>query len=54
MDLSKRTFITSKKNENGYVCDDLKALKVRNWKELAMDWKTWNDLSEKAKTYKGL
>jgi hypothetical protein len=31
------------------VCDDLKLLKVRNWKELAMGRKVWNDLSEKAK-----
>jgi hypothetical protein len=36
------------------VCDDLKVLKVRNWKELAMYKKVWNDLSEKAKTHKGL
>jgi hypothetical protein len=36
------------------VCDDLKVLKVRNWKELAMDRKVWNDLSDKAKTHKGL
>jgi hypothetical protein len=35
------------------VCDDQKVLKVRNWKELAMDRKAWNDLSEKAKTTKG-
>jgi hypothetical protein len=36
------------------VCDDLKLLKVRNWKELATDRKAWNDLSEKTKTHKGL
>jgi hypothetical protein len=36
------------------VCDDLKMLKVRNWKELATDRKVWNDVSEKAKTPKGL
>jgi hypothetical protein len=36
------------------VCDDLKVQKVRNWKELAMDRQAWNDLSEKAKTHKGL
>jgi hypothetical protein len=36
------------------VCDDLKGLKVRNWKKLATDKKVWNDLSEKAKTHKGL
>jgi hypothetical protein len=37
-----------------YVYDDLKVLKVRNWKELATDRKVWNDLSEKAKTHKRL
>jgi hypothetical protein len=36
------------------VCDDIKVLKVRNWKELAMDRKAWSDLFEKAKTHKGL
>jgi hypothetical protein len=36
------------------VCDDLKVLKVRNRKELATDRKVWNDLSEEAKTHKGL
>jgi hypothetical protein len=36
------------------VCDDIKVLKVRNWKELATDRKVWNDLSEKAKTHNGL
>jgi hypothetical protein len=35
------------------VCDDLKVLKVRNWKELAKDRKVWNDLSEKPKPTKG-
>jgi hypothetical protein len=36
------------------VYDDLKVLKVRNWKKLTKDRKAWNDLSEKAKTHKGL
>jgi hypothetical protein len=36
------------------VCDDLKVLKVRNWKESAVRRKAWSDLSEKARTYKGL
>jgi hypothetical protein len=36
------------------VCDDLKVLKVKNWKELAVNRKAWNDLSEKEKTDKGL
>jgi hypothetical protein len=36
------------------VCDDLKELKVRNWKHLAMDRKAWSDLFDKAKTHKGL
>jgi hypothetical protein len=35
------------------VCDGLKVLKVRNWKELAKDRKVWNDLCEKAKTTNG-
>jgi hypothetical protein len=34
------------------VYDDLKVIKVRNWKELAMDMKAWNDFSDKAKTHK--
>jgi hypothetical protein len=34
------------------VCGDLKVLKVRNWKELAMDRKAWSDFSERAKTHK--
>jgi hypothetical protein len=36
------------------VCDDLKVLKVKNWKELAMDRKTWSGLTEKARSHKGL
>jgi hypothetical protein len=36
------------------VCDDIKMLKVINWKELATDRKVWNDLSEKAKAHSGL
>jgi len=34
--------------------EDLKKLKVKNWKEAAMDRRTWRDLAEKAKTHKGL
>jgi hypothetical protein len=34
--------------------EDLKKLKVRNWKEAAKDRRTWRDLAEKAKTHKGL
>jgi len=36
------------------VMEDLKKLKVKNWKETAMDKRTWRDLAEKAKTHKGL
>jgi len=36
------------------VMEDLKKLKVRNWKETAKDRKTSRDLAEKAKTHKGL
>jgi hypothetical protein len=36
------------------VRDDLKVLKIRKWKELLMDRKAWNDLSERASTCNGL
>jgi hypothetical protein len=36
------------------VLEDLKKLKVKNWKETAKDRRTWRDLDEKAKTHKGL
>jgi len=36
------------------VVEDLKKLKVKNWKEIAKDRRTWRDLAEKAKTHKGL
>jgi hypothetical protein len=36
------------------VMEDLKKLKVKNWKEAAKDRRTWRDLTEKAKTHKGL
>ena len=34
--------------------EDLKQLKVKNWKETAKDRRTGRDLAEKAKTHKGL
>jgi hypothetical protein len=34
--------------------EDLKKLKVKNWKEAAKDRRTGRDLAEKAKTHKGL
>jgi len=36
------------------VMEDLKKVKVKNWKETARDRRTWTDLAEKAKTHKGL
>jgi hypothetical protein len=36
------------------VMEDLKKLKVKNWREAANDRRTWRDLVEKAKTHKGL
>jgi hypothetical protein len=36
------------------VTEDFKKLKVKNWKEIAKDRRTWRDLAEKAKTHKGL
>jgi hypothetical protein len=32
--------------------EDLKKLKVKNWKEAAKGRRTWRDLAEKAKTHK--
>jgi hypothetical protein len=34
--------------------ENLKKLKVKNWKKMAKDGKTWRDLAEKAKTHKCL
>jgi len=36
------------------VMEDLKKLKVKNWKETAKDRRTWRDLAEKVKTHKAL
>jgi hypothetical protein len=36
------------------VMEDLKQMKVKNWNETAKDRRTWRDLTEKAKTHKGL
>jgi hypothetical protein len=34
--------------------EDLKKLKLKNWKEVAKDRRTWRDLAEEVKTHKGL
>jgi hypothetical protein len=36
------------------VMEDLKKLKVKNWKEATKDRRTWRDLAEKPKSHKGL
>jgi len=36
------------------VMEELKKLKVKNWKEAAKDRRTWRDFAEKAKTHKRL
>jgi hypothetical protein len=36
------------------VMEDIKKLKVTNWKEIAKDRRTWRDLAGKAKTHKVL
>jgi len=36
------------------VMEDLKKLKIKNWKETAKDRTTWRDLAEQTKTHKGL
>ena len=35
------------------VMEDLKKLKVKNWRETAKDRRTWRDLAERAKPTKG-
>jgi len=34
--------------------EDLKMLKIKNWKKTAKERRTWRDLAEKAKTHRGL
>jgi hypothetical protein len=34
--------------------EDLKTLKIKNWKKAAKDRRAWRGLAEKAKTHKGL
>jgi hypothetical protein len=36
------------------IMEDLKKLKIKNWKEVAKERRTWRDLAGKAKTHKGL
>jgi hypothetical protein len=36
------------------VMEDLKKLKIKNWKETAKDRRTWRDGGEKGKPHKGL
>jgi hypothetical protein len=36
------------------VMEDLKKMKVKNWKEAAKDRRTWRDLAEKVKPHEGL
>jgi hypothetical protein len=36
------------------VMEDLKKLKIKNWKETAKDRKAWREMAEKAETHKGL
>jgi hypothetical protein len=36
------------------VMEDLKKMKVKNWKEKSKDRGIWSDLAGKAKTQKGL
>jgi hypothetical protein len=36
------------------VMEDLRKLKVKNWKEADKDRRTWRELAEKEKTHKGL
>jgi hypothetical protein len=44
----------SKQRWQESAIEDLKQLKVKNWKETAKDRRTWKDLAEKVKNHKGL
>jgi hypothetical protein len=52
--MGTRTVGRSRKRWQKVVMEDLKKLKVKNWKETAKDRRTWRDLAKKAKTHKGL
>jgi len=36
------------------VIEDLKKLKIKNWKERAKNRRTWREMAEKGKNHKGL
>jgi uncharacterized coiled-coil protein SlyX len=36
------------------IMEELKKMKVKNWKQTAKNRRTWRDLVEKMKTHKGL
>jgi hypothetical protein len=36
------------------VEEDLKKMKVRNWREKCMDRRLWNEIVKQAKTHQGL
>jgi hypothetical protein len=36
------------------VCNNMKVINVKTWKEMTLSMKAWNDLAEKAKTHKGV
>ena len=52
--IGTRTLGRPRKRWQEDVMEDLKKLKVKNWKEVAKDRRTWRDLAEKAETNKGL
>lgn len=42
------------KNEMEDVCNDTKVVNEKNWKELVLKRKAWNDVVEKSKTHNRL
>jgi len=52
--MGTRTIGRTRQRWQEYVMEDLKKLKIKNWKETAKDKKTWRDLAEKTKTHKEL
>jgi uncharacterized coiled-coil protein SlyX len=50
--MGTRPVETPRQRRQEDVMEDLKKMKVKNWKETAKDRRTWRDLVEKAKTPK--
>jgi hypothetical protein len=50
----RMTLQAGKMAEIAEVEEDLKKMKVRNWKEKCKDRRLWNEIVKRAKTHQGL